>query len=1021
VMSPLHSRLLIAWLFLSIFSLETAPAKTSLGAGRGDQVHFEVGGWAPDLAAGAAGRSRGNHRVVVEVEDPTVPAVVARISWRRCDPTPERKDVIVVDAATGEEVPERIVLRIDEEEGLFVFRPNAASRTYHFYYFPYETTGLQYPTLNYLPPRSAASPEWLKSLGTLDERSISALPEARTVSIQSIDAFHSFAPMEVIATEAEVTELLRGEQQAFYLFPEDREYSIRMRRFLPRRWAERGLTDRFEGTARRGEYYTFQIGVLAGGERLEDLSVELREFTASDGRTFGGDSFTCFNKGGIDHFGRPFEKMVSVEAGEVQPLWFGVSVPAEAVVARYKGSVTVSARGTPSRQVTVHLDVSSELLTDHGEGEPEKMSRLRWLDSTVGSDPDVLIDPYTPVEVEGRKLSILGRDVILDDTGLPAEIRSWFTPEMTALADEPEAILARPIIFCPEMAGGLESWTSEPFEVGKSSSGRAWWSVRSSSAHFDLNLDGALEYDGLLEYRLSLTAREVVEVDDISLLVELLPDAARYMLGLGRRGGKRPEQLDWKWKVENHQEGLWLGNVHKGLQYVLRDENYERPLNTNFYQQKPLNLPPSWHNDGAGGIRLACNADAVTLRNYSGPRTLEPGETLHFNVRFLITPFRPLDTVEHFKTRFVHRYVPVDKVREWGGTVVNIHHANAINPYINYPFHNLDEQRAYIDEAHAKGVKVKLYYTIRELTYKAHELFALRSLGDEVLNDGEGGGHSWLQEHLRGGYHSAWHAWSVDDASILNKGTSRWTNYYVEGLSWLAENQRIDGLYLDDLSFSRETVKRMVAVLQRHRNEVVIDLHSANQFNPRDGFINSALLYLEHLPYITRLWFGEYFEYDRDADYWLTEVSGLPFGLMGEMLQDGGHPYRGLLYGMTARIYGEVDPRPVWRMIDEFGIEESRLLGYWLDSTPVRTDRPGVVATTYLRPGAALIVLASWELDDVMVNLEIDWERLGVTASEGLSFVAPAVDGLQERATHPVEGPIPVPAAQGVFLRLELP
>ena len=83
-----------------------------------------------------------------------------------------------------------------------------------------------------------------------------------------------------------------------------------------------------------------------------------------------------------------------------------------------------------------------------------------------------------------------------------------------------------------------------------------------------------------------------------------------------------------------------------------------------------------------------------------------------------------------------------------GGTVVNIHHANEINPYINYPFFNLDKQTAYIEEAHRKGIKVKLYDTIRELTYHAHELFALRSLGDEILNDGEGGGHSWMQEHM---------------------------------------------------------------------------------------------------------------------------------------------------------------------------------------------------------------------------------------------------------------------------------
>ena len=81
--------------------------------------------------------------------------------------------------------------------------------------------------------------------------------------------------------------------------------------------------------------------------------------------------------------------------------------------------------------------------------------------------------------------------------------------------------------------------------------------------------------------------------------------------------------------------------------------------------------------------------------------------------------------------------MPVDSVIEWGGTVVNIHHANEINPYINYPFFALDEQAAYIEEAHEKGIKVKLYNTIRELTSRAHELFALRSLGDEVMNDGE--------------------------------------------------------------------------------------------------------------------------------------------------------------------------------------------------------------------------------------------------------------------------------------------
>jgi hypothetical protein len=384
----------------------------------------------------------------------------------------------------------------------------------------------------------------------------------------------------------------------------------------------------------------------------------------------------------------------------------------------------------------------------------------------------------------------------------------------------------------------------------------------------------------------------------------------------------------------------------------------------------------------------------------------------------------------------VHQYTPVDSVRAWGGTVVNIHHANEINPYINYPFFNLEQQGAYIDEAHEKGIKVKLYNTIRELTYKAHELFAMRSLGDEILNDGEGGGHSWMQEHLQGDYHSAWHAARTDDAAMLNKGTSRWTNYYIEGINWLAENQQIDGLYLDDIAFSRETVKRLVTVLAQNRPEVVIDLHSASQFNVRDGFTNSAMLYMEHFPFISRLWFGEYFEYDLPEDYWMTEVSGLPFGLMGEMLQDGGHPYRGLLYGMTGRKYGGNDPRPVWAMMNDFGIDESRMLGYWLEGTPVTTNHPRVIATTYDRPEAVLIVLASWSDEDEVVALSVNWDSLGVgsglTAPDsaglesgevrsqvpsgtGVRAYAPDVEGIQTAAEIDLSA-VPVPAGQGLFV-----
>jgi hypothetical protein len=974
-----------------------------------DGVVFEAGNWEPHLPAGAEGLSWGNHRAVVEVEPMgDTNAVLVTIPWRRHDPDPEWKAIVVVDASSGAPVRNAVALRVENVSGDVVFQPNPNSTVYHVYYMPWQSTGGHYPRVTY--PRSVFEPDpaWGRSVRSRDPAD---LPGGRTTHIQSVNQFHSFFPMEVIASDGETADFLSRATDGWALIAEHRDYPVRMRWYIPHHWVARTETDTFRSRALRDESFTFQVVAVAGERPLNDVRVEFAGFPAA-----WHESLTCFNCGGVDEKGERFEKDVSVPAGAVQPLWIGLRVPADQRPGTYEGEVTVSTRERGRKTISVSLEVEDARVDKAGFDYPELQTRLVWLNSRAGSEPDMLIEPFEPVHIDGHSLSILGRRVELGPSGLPENIFSYFTPELTHFTDEPDALLARPISLDVMIGGRAEPFRPSSYEVQQETRGRARWTAASRSERMSMRVDGALEYDGMLDYRITLVALRDLDVDDIVLPVSLVPDGAEYMLGLGFRGGRRPERVDWRWKIENHQEGVWLGGIHKGLQYVLRDENYERPLNTNFYQNQPLHMPPSWYNDGRGGIRIDAEPGAVTAVNYSGARSLSVGDTLHFNVRYLITPFKPIDTQRHFNTRFVHQYVPVDSVVAWGGTVVNIHHANEINPYINYPFFNLDKQAAYIDEAHAKGVKVKLYYTIRELTYRAYELFALRSLGDEILNDGEGGGHSWMQEHLEDHYHAAWHAWRVDDAAMLNKGTSRWTNYYIEGLAWLAANQHIDGLYLDDIAFSRETVKRLVSVLDRERDDWIIDLHSANQFNERDGYINSAMLYMEHFPFITRLWFGEYFEYDRDPDYWLTEVSGLPFGLMGEMLQDGGHPYRGMLYGMTARKYGDVDPRPVWKMMNDFGIAESRMLGYWLEDAPVTTDNPRVLATAYVRSGEALIALASWSDEDEIVRLSVDPTVLGNSAD--WRIVAPAVEGLQSAAEVDLAS-VRIPANQGLFILMQ--
>ena len=824
--------------------------------------------------------------------------------------------------------------------------------------------------------------------------------------------------MEVISTKEEVNDF-KVLNKEFYLFPEYRDFPIKMKSYLPKRWTlDKNNINGLNDNVSRGEYYTFQVGVLPQNRDIDDIDIIFTDLNSQSKGTIDKKYFTCFNKGGIDIDGKAFMKKVSVKKGEVQSLWFGLEIPLETKSGTYTSLVIIKPKGMVEDTIHLKMNVSNLKSNDFGDDRPERMSRLRWLNSDIGSDDNLIIKPFKEIKIDQNNLEFLGRKIELNKMGLPEGILSFFSPEMTYIKDEPENILSEKMDFkVKNINGDFEKFENSLFNISKDNRASVNWISENESKNFNLVISGMLEYDGMMDYKIQLIAKNDVKLNDVSLKISFKKEAAKYMLGLGNKGGELNNNINWQWDINKHQEGLWLGNINKGLQYVLRDNNYERPLNTNFYRSKPLNLPTSWYNNSKGGISLKINKEVVDVNNYSGKRSVKIGDTLNFNVRFLITPFKTIDIKEHFDTRFVHKYIPVDSVLDLNGTVVNVHHANEINPYINYPFYNINKQKEYIDEAHSKGIKVKLYNTIRELTYKTYEMFALRSLGTEIFNDGNGGGHSWLQEHLKSNYHSAWHAVRVNDASILNKGTSRWTNYYIEGINWLAKNNSIDGLYLDDIAFSRSTVKRIANVFSMNRDSFVIDLHSANQFNIRDGYINSAFLYMEHFPFVSRLWFGEYFEYELEPDYWMTEVSGIPFGLTGEMLEKGGRPYHGLIYGMTTRVYHKYNPGNIWKIFDDFGISDSRMIGYWVDYAPIKVDNTKVKCTIYKRDDKVLISLASWSKKDEDINLLIDWEDINLNPLYS-ELISPEIENLQDYKKYRIGEKIKLEANGGLVLML---
>ena len=998
-----------------------------LSAGHFSQAElpYSTGNWDADLY--------GNHRVVVRVPG-LAGAVWVHIPWRRRDLSPEKKKVIFVDATTGSEVRNVCPVAVSREAGDFIFEPTTAPGDFYVYYLPSVTKGRSnYPTVVYPEPMLEADPRWLQEFGLTPfqapAKDKKAFAQAEVVGIQSIDDLNSFSPMEIIATAEETAALLAKYAAASYLlFPEDRRFSVRMADDLPLRWIQSGPKNEFVGEAMRGEFYAFQIGVFAARAPIEDLDVTFSELNqvpsspSSGGRTAAipSSSAYSFNTRGVNWDGKEFKKICAVPKGKIQPLWCGIQVPRDISPGKYQGEVIVKPKGLPSSRVTFLLNVQDGVLDDAGDSDLWRMSRLRWLDSKIAFDDEV-VAPFTALTIKGQTISCLGRSVDIGQDGLIAGIASFFTPDVTGFRGEGRRLLASPItLVVVEKDAGALKWNGSGPRFVRRAPGAVVWEAQSQAGPFALSCRARMEAEGFVEFKVKLTASSEVEVDDIRLEIPLVREAAKYMMGLGFKGGLRPPQFEWVWDQKKNQDALWIGDVNAGLQVNLRDENYSRPLNTNFYLSKPLNLPPSWWNEGKGGVVVKEAGDSVVFFAASGgPRRMEAGEELHFNFNLLLTPFKPIDPKSHFSTRFFHAFKPVEEVARTGANTVNVHHANAINPFINYPFLRPAEMKKYIDEAHARGIKVKIYNTIRELSNRCVEIFALRSLGDEIFSPGPGGGFSWLQEHLVSDYIAAWFVPELKDAAIINSGMSRWHNYYLEGLNWLVRNVGIDGLYIDDVAFDRTTMKRVRKILDRGRPGALIDLHSANQYNPRDGFASSANLYLEHFPFLNRLWFGEYFDYSSAPDYWLVEISGIPFGLLGEMLQDGGNPWRGMIYGMTNRLpWSGQNPARIWRVWDEFGIEGARMVGYWSADCPVKTDNPNVLATAYVKEGKVLVSLASWANEPVECRLRIDWEALNMNEPNARLY-APEIPDFQPEADFRPGDPIPVEPGKGWLLILK--
>ena len=1052
----------------------------------------------------APGLFLGDIRAKVRVGASAIQAGVATgtVWWRRRDPDFRTTSVAVTDA-NGTWIDDVRVLHTSGDCGVISFATNATTNTpsdgfYYIYWLPHFQSGgganLHFSWFNCTQhSRACVLEKFLESdrlegdgdpadaCRALDARSnensaasfqVVAFqnrpdPPCSTDHAPSGESFHGFTQMEFAATKRETSQFLAmaAKDRGLY-FLETRENALRMFDLPPARWLKRGkemLT--LDAKARVGEYFTFQIGVYAPTSATGNLTV-----TAS--KSFPFDDFGCFNTDGVGTDGLPFSKNFSVSKGRLGSMWMHIDIPSSALPGKYLLELTVhdssAAAATLFVNLTVGMPSSGQPLADHGDSNVYNFTRLRWLNSRVAIDDEVC-KPFTPIGVKpiaggAFAIELVNKKIVVGPSGFFTDVVTSRTVLRRGVKQlQNFSVLSEGMK--PEIIVDGKALDFEVKERAKISSHSAksvsWTSVLLFRNGISLNVSGTTDFDSYTEFSMVISAPSSVYVDDVRLIAPLRKETAKFLVGMGAEG-RSYQDLVWRWDNSSGHGNcmVWMGKPEAGFFLKLKGggDEWNNPQFSKDYPALPF-IPESW-GQGVPG-KYGANISNFTISVFSGPRRLSANQKESFMFDVAFTPSKPLNLSAHwdqrnFQVGYGTAYMSPQAMKEMGVSVVTLHqgipgiiNGSLVNPYINYPFNTRDTVaflENYTAQAHALGLQVKYYYTIRELSNHATELFALKALDGEIITDSDPfaepqdgychdwdchGGDIWLHEHVVDDYDYCWQQNLANgdwDAAVCNKGASRWFNYYVKGLEWSATNApHIDGIYYDGINFDRKSFQRIRKILDRAaasrgRLPGQIDIHTGEV-----ATAPSAVRYLSHFAYAQKAWNGEGFDFSQNRDYWLVDVSGLQHGITADRLggSGSGNDIKGMLFGMTQRNSGTAPA--LWNLFDSFEIRDCEMIGWWEDDAPVvavpssssasACNPNDFAASSFLKFGdRALIVIASFCASDAQISIRIDWDALGLVRKTQGS--APAIPGIQSARTVPLDKNILVKANTGIIMQV---
>lgn len=770
----------------------------------------------------------------------------------------------------------------------------------------------------------------------------------------------------------------------------------------------------FSYTTSRYQYYVAQLVVVSDFDEEVDVTTAP---LVGEGQELV-KAVRCLNTAGTGPNGVFFYRKLTLVSGMMQPLLIGFDL-SEAKLGTFETSVAI---GTVKVRLT--LSVNDEPVFNDGADDIYSGSRMKWLNSGLGIKQSP-IKGYSPLTLEENKLLFTGKTAVIGNNGLLEDVQSYFSPSNFLTDSVQNRLFYRPMEFEVE---GQRYRFSKQRQAGKGAT--VGFSAEGRSEGTRIEVNATATYEGYIDYKVTLYADKNLVIENIAL--NLYFSSCSYLVGMGNKGGTfRPFQ--YAWNYGRQQDAVFIGDVNCGARLRLKDKKDVRPFEGAYFPFKPYKLPfDTWDNHGNGRVTAVSTPEGAMVSASTGRIVLAEGKSAVFCFELHLTPFRPVDLAARFGIRYCgckgldRLEDKLEKASWMGANALSIGWPDNKYRAINYPFSCVEELKKAVSEARKKKFSTTIDYSMWHTSVKNPELGLMKAFNDELLF------RHW-QEHMdclpelagpgavpviisknKDG--------AILDVSVLLQTESRLDNYFVEAADYLLRTMRFDGIRLEGSHIGRATAERLARVSESNDAGCGLILKESDVFVPEKCMGNALNQHTHLLPFVNGIAADGSLARDKSADYMLTEVSGLLYGLTAEACSPDFDPVESLLYGMSLPVglsnqKTETVLYGIYDVLKKFGIGQSRMYGFWDKTNPASADQEDIRITSFVNGEKLLAVI--YNAGNKGKEFDVGFNpKLGYT-SKGKTIVTPLIVGMQNRKVINFNKSFYLKAGCGMILLVE--